>query len=107
MLLVRRALGFLGVSLTEIPWKHIAKKDKDIDVLLKDGFKFVVNARVAIRPIGLGLYTRVLNDTTSEFAMKKRKLQNEFGPDNVQVSLAYDVYGNSFESARSLWVRKT
>ena len=111
MLLVRRALGFLGVSLTEVPWKHIAKKDKNIAVLLKDGFKFIINARVATRPIILGgkYYSclRERDDSTSEFAMKKKELQNEFGSENVHVSLAYDVYGNSFESARSLWVRKT
>ncbi len=107
---LRRLISTIQNSTGEIPWERIAKKDKNIAALLKEGFEFVVNARVATKPITLGgrYYgvIRELDDTTSEFAMKKKELIDKYGTENVHVSLAYDVNRNSFDSARGLWIRQ-
>ncbi len=107
---VRSILSKTRNGVTEIPWERIAKKDKDVATLLREGFEFIVNARIATKPIILGNryygFIRELDDTTSEFAIKKKELINKHGAENVHVSLAYDVNGNPFDRARGLWIRQ-
>ena len=82
----------------EARWKNI--KDPAITALLADGFKFLFYASTKFRTV-------VEEELQSDFAKAKRRLDANYGPENIRVSKAYYPDGRCIVDSMGLWVRKT